>query len=80
MGMFLVREKWCLDSADITSIVKACPQLQALSIINTVQPGADLSPLLQLPKSCVSLSVAGVAFTNAAASVVSQLTQLQELE
>lgn len=48
-------------------------------IRNTVQPGADLSALLQLPDSCTSLVVGGAAFSDAAAVTVAQLTQLKDL-
>jgi hypothetical protein len=44
-----------------------------------VQPGSDLSPLLQLPCSCTALDVGGAAFSDAAVPILLQLTQLGEL-
>lgn len=69
----------CIDSADLASIVSCCPALQHLDIACTVQPGADLSVLLQLPDSCTSLAVGDAAFSDAAAATVAQLTQLKHL-
>lgn len=59
--------------------MQACPNLVSLNVQSTVKPG-DISPLLQLPTSCVSLSVGGRAFYDAAAAVVAQLTQLTKLK
>jgi hypothetical protein len=72
-------DAWCIHSADIGRIAQACPGSQSLHIANSVEPGADLSPLLQLPGSCTALSVGGAAFTDAAAYMLAQLTQLQRL-
>jgi hypothetical protein len=70
----------CIDSADLVSIVSNCSALQHLDICNTVQPGADLSALLQLPGSCTALLVGGAALGDAAAATVAQLAQLRHLE
>jgi hypothetical protein len=72
-------DAWCLNSADLLRIAEACPRLRWLRIINTVQPGADLSPLLQLSRSCTILEVGGQAFTDAAVPLLLQLTQLEDL-
>lgn len=72
-------DEWCIDSGDIRRISSCCPRLQGLEIMGSVRPGADLSGLLQLPKSCVSLFVGGAAFTDEAASILAQLTQLKHL-
>lgn len=77
-GEPLEEEDCCMNSADI-SICKSCPGLQWLDIGNAVQPGTDLSVLLQLPESCTLLVVGGEAFTNDAAPVVAQLTWLEYL-
>jgi hypothetical protein len=70
---------WCIDSADLASISSCCPRLQLLDIHGTVQPGADVSVLLQLPDSCTLLAVGGAAFSDAAAATVAQLAQLKHL-
>lgn len=72
-------DECCIDSADIASICKSCPGLQWLDISSAVQPGADLSVLLQLPEGCESLSVGGEAFADDAVPVLARLTQLQYL-
>lgn len=59
--------------------MQACPNPVSLNIQSTVKPG-DISPLLQLPTSCVSLSVGGRAFDDTAAAVVAQPTHLTELK
>lgn len=71
-GAFMSRQ-------DLACIINDCPALQDLSIGSAMQPGADLSPLLQLPSSCLQLCIGGVAFSDAAAAVVGQLTQLTDL-
>jgi hypothetical protein len=72
-------EDWCLDGPDLASIIQACPNLQCLCVKHSVKPGVDLSPLLQLPQCCERLMVAGAAFTDAAAPLIAQLTQLEYL-
>jgi hypothetical protein len=69
----------CMDSDDLASICRGCPALQWLDVARAVQPGADLSVLAQLPASCTSLRVGGAAFTDAAPSVLAQLTNLEYL-
>lgn len=70
---------WCLDSADLASMFSCCPAIEDLNIVGVVQPDTDLSVLRQLPESCWMLLVGGAGFTDAAASVLAQLTQLQDL-
>jgi hypothetical protein len=48
---FPIDDVWCMDDADIISIISACPQLGSLSIEKSIEPGTDLSVLLQLPGS-----------------------------
>lgn len=69
----------CLDGTDIARICSSCRNLQRLCITCALQPDTDLSVLLQLPASCAGLETGGVAFSDAAASVLAQLTQLQDL-
>jgi hypothetical protein len=64
---------------DLRRIVKACPVFESLQLRDSVQLGADLSPLLRLPESFTSLQGAGPALTDAAVPVVAQLTQLRHL-
>lgn len=66
-------------SADLASIVRSGRFLEELDITCVVKPDAELSALLQLPQSCVKLYVAGAAFADAAAGIVAQLTQLDDL-
>lgn len=73
------RHAWCLDGPDLHSLTECCPSLEALDLYCVVRNGADLSALLQLPDSCVSLGVGGGAFDDAAAGVVAQMTQLTQL-
>jgi hypothetical protein len=73
-------DEWCIDSADLASIANGCPGLEVLDISDgIVKPDADLSALLQLPDSCDRLHVAGAAFSDAAAGILAQLTQLDVL-
>lgn len=72
-------QEFCLNGEDLARIVACCPSLQHLNITNALEPGADVSMLLQLPASCTSLDIGGAAFTDAAAPVLAQLTQLREL-
>lgn len=66
----------CIDTADLSSILACCSGLQWLEIERS---DADLSVLLQLPEGCNSLLVGGIAFTDNAAPVLAQLTQLDYL-
>jgi Leucine-rich repeat (LRR) protein len=70
---------WCIDSAGLLSIMSSCPRLLHMDITGSVQPGADLSPLLQLPQSCTSLYMGGAAFSDTSMHVLLQLQQLKEL-
>lgn len=68
-----------MSTADLGSIIRACPALSSLDISAALQPQADLSPLLQLPPTCCDLTVGGEAFGDNAAPVVAQLTCLTSL-
>jgi Leucine-rich repeat (LRR) protein len=70
---------WRVAAADLGRITQSCPKLQWLDLCGSVQPGADLSGLLQLPECCTSLLVGGAGFTDAAVPSVLQLTQLKHL-
>lgn len=74
------RSAWCwsLTAADLQSISSSCPCLRALHMQGLVEPGADLSSLLQL-RQCRDLSVGGRAFGDHAVEVVAQMTQLTSL-
>jgi hypothetical protein len=72
-------DQWTIDGEDIYNIASCCPKLQQLDIALNVNPDADLEGLLQLPKSCTSLTIGGAVFDNDAAEVVTQLTQLRNL-
>jgi hypothetical protein len=67
-----------MDTDSLPAVFAACPSLVSLSIRNALAPG-DLTPLLQLPTSVVTIDVGGEAFDDAAAAVVGQLTQLRNL-
>lgn len=69
---------WCLTSADLHKIALACPAVQWVHLDCVLEPG-DVTPLLQL-RSCSRMTVGGVAFSDAAVAVVTQLTQLTNLE
>jgi hypothetical protein len=70
---------WCIYTADIVWILRACPQLHWLDISGSVEPGGELGMFLKLPQSCTSLLVGGEAFTDAAVPILWQLTQLRHL-
>lgn len=72
-------DDWCIDNAGLLAITSSCPQLQHIRFAGSIQPGADLSPLLQLQESCTSLHVGGEAFSDASMPVLLQLRQLQDL-
>jgi hypothetical protein len=70
----------CMSVADLQYIVSACPALCLLNLSSGVSTGAgDISTLLQLPATCQSLCVAGTAFSDEAAGIIGQLTQLTNL-
>jgi hypothetical protein len=69
----------CLSAADMECIISCCPCLQSLDICNSVETGADLSTLLQLPQTCTSLCAGGEAFADDTAPFLVQLTQLRSL-
>lgn len=69
----------CMTAAELASLISCCPALQILDICNALEASADVSALLQLPPCCTSIQVGGPAFSDAAAGVVCQLSQLQSL-
>jgi hypothetical protein len=70
----------CMTAAELASLISCCPALHTLRIRNALEPSADVSALLQLPPCCTSLMVGGPGFCDAAAGVVCQLSQLQDLD
>lgn len=70
----------CMTAAELASLISCCPALHTLHVCNTLEPSADVSDLLQLPPCCTRLMVGGSGFCDAAAGVVCQLSQLQELD
>jgi hypothetical protein len=71
----------CLVTADdLPRMLRACPGLRSLQLTDVLEADADVSALLQLPSTCVSLRVAGDPFKDRAARVLAQLTQLTALE
>lgn len=70
---------WCVDAADISSITRGCPALNELGLNCVVHGGTDVSCLLPLHAQLNVLDVGGVAFDDAAAWVVAQLTNLGSL-
>jgi hypothetical protein len=79
-----LEESWSegpyITTADLHSIVSACPALRCLGITGVLAAGADVSALLQLPSTCASLLLGGSAVGDEAAAEVAQLTQLTALE
>jgi hypothetical protein len=73
-----INTHWFVTAHQLTAAFAACPALRSLHICSTLKPG-DLTPLLQLPQSVTTLCVGGVAFDDAAATVVAQLTHLGSL-
>lgn len=71
-------EACCMTPAELCSTIDSCPELQRLCITGVVHPG-DMSGLLQLPLCCTRLDIGGPSMTDAVASVLRQLTQLQYL-
>lgn len=69
-----------MDGQDLARALSACPALEEFDITDAVQPGADFTPLLQLPRTCHRMNIGGVAFTDEAAPTVAQLTQLTRLQ
>jgi hypothetical protein len=62
--------------AELRNICSSCPELQILDIRGVVNPG-EWPGLLQLPPSCTELCIGGPAMSDAAATVVRQLTHLR---
>jgi hypothetical protein len=70
-----------IDSEELSSIIRCCSGLRKLVVTGIIHEITDVSPLLQLPRSCKHLVVSGAAFTDTAvATVLVQLTQLTCLE
>jgi hypothetical protein len=67
-----------LDQRGLQSLVRCCPRLKSLRFSSVCAVGAPLTPLLQLAQLS-SLSVPGLADTEASLGVVAQLTGLQDL-
>jgi hypothetical protein len=74
------QDRGSITTADLRSIISACPGLYCLRVRGVVAADADVSLLLQLPTTCCSLEVAGRAFDECAAGVIGQLTQLTNLD
>jgi hypothetical protein len=69
-----------MDGGDLAQMVTCCPGLRQLNLLCAVRSGADFLPLLSLRPQVDSLLVGGVAFDDAAAGIVAQLTALTKLE
>jgi hypothetical protein len=70
----------CITTAELSSLVDACPALTSLDLTRVLAADADVSALLKLPQQCQHLGVGGQAFGDKAAGVVAQLTQLKQLQ
>jgi hypothetical protein len=70
---------WCVDAADISSITRGCSSLNELGLICVVYGGTNMRCMLPLHAQLNVLDVGGVAFDDAAAGVVAQLTSLSSL-
>jgi hypothetical protein len=68
-----------MTDAELASLIRCCPARKILDICNAREASADVSALLQLPPCCTSIYIGGPAFGDAAAGVVCQLGQLQNL-
>jgi hypothetical protein len=68
-----------VTTAELRSMISACPALCCLEIVCALTQDADVSILLQLPATCSSLKVGGEPFGDSAVGVVAQLTQLTQL-
>jgi hypothetical protein len=71
---------WCVGDRELLWIAIACPGLRELKISRVVRPGASCARLQLLPDDMTKLALAGVAFGDAAAAAVAQLTRLQFLQ
>jgi hypothetical protein len=70
----------CLGPGDVERLVHCCPALELLSIPGLVQPGVDMSPLLQLWQ-LRELYVGGAAIDDeVAGSVLAHMVGLRRLE
>lgn len=65
-----------MTTSELRCLITACPALQVFGIANALQEAAAVPELLRLPQCCKDLSVGGMAFADAAAPVLVQLTQL----
>jgi hypothetical protein len=59
-------------------IISACPALQLLSVVNSLQDAAGVQELLRLPQ-CNNLFIGGTALGDGEAAILAQLTQLTQL-
>jgi len=67
-----------LDAGGIYNIARCCSGLCDLTLIGCVQPGSDVSGLLELP-ACRKLAVGGAAFGDEQVAVIAQLSALTGL-
>jgi hypothetical protein len=72
-------DKGFITTAELSSLVAACPALFCLDLTRVLAADADVSSLLKLPQQCQHLGVGGQVFGDEAAGLVAQLTQLQQL-
>jgi hypothetical protein len=70
----------CVGSGDVRRLASCCPALQQLWLAGVLQPGTDLSPLLQL-QQLTCLVTGGAAVDDVAAgSVLAKLRGLKRLQ
>jgi hypothetical protein len=69
-----------VTTAELRSMISACPALCSLDINCVLTADADVSVLLQLRATCSTLKVGGEPFGDSAVRVVVQLTQLTRLQ
>ena len=76
-GGEIINDPSWLTGEELCGVISCCPALKELDLVNALRDPP--THLLQLPASCTALRVGGVAFDDAAAAVVSQLSQLVRL-
>jgi hypothetical protein len=69
----------CLGDDSLPGLVSCCPGLEQLCIAGLVEPGVDMSPLLQLTALTELYVGGGVVDDNMAGSVLARLSSLQSL-
>lgn len=67
-----------MSAEDLRAVMAACPALLYLHLCNAVA-SSDLTPLLQLPSTVISLTVKGCALNDDSAATIAQLTHLELL-